>query len=63
MGAITLNAIEKWYGDVQVIKGVDLEIEKGEFIIFVGPSGCGKCSSPTRSTRICRCATIWAFRC
>ena len=42
MGAITLNAIEKWYGDVQVIKGVDLEIEKGEFIIFVGPSGCGK---------------------
>ncbi len=42
MGSITLKAVEKWYGEVQVIKGVDLEIEDGEFIIFVGPSGCGK---------------------
>jgi len=42
MGAITLNAVEKWYGDVQVIKGVNLSIEKGEFVVFVGPSGCGK---------------------
>ena len=42
MGAIELKAVEKWFGDVQVIKGVDLAIEEGEFIIFVGPSGCGK---------------------
>ncbi|APX12196.1 ABC transporter ATP-binding protein [Tateyamaria omphalii] len=42
MGAITLNAVEKWYGEVQVIKGVDLAIHDGEFIVFVGPSGCGK---------------------
>ena len=42
MGAITLSAVEKWFGEVQVIKGVDLAIEEGEFIIFVGPSGCGK---------------------
>ncbi|MEO0691914.1 MAG: ABC transporter ATP-binding protein [Pseudomonadota bacterium] len=42
MGSINLQAVEKWFGDVQVIKGVDLEIEDGEFIIFVGPSGCGK---------------------
>jgi lactose/L-arabinose transport system ATP-binding protein len=32
----------KRYGDAQVIHGVDLEIEDGEFCVFVGPSGCGK---------------------
>ena len=42
MASITLNAVEKWFGAVQVIKGVDLEIREGEFVIFVGPSGCGK---------------------
>ena len=42
MGAIELKAVEKWFGDTQVIKGVDLEIADGEFVIFVGPSGCGK---------------------
>lgn len=42
MGSISLKAAEKWFGEVQVIKGVDLEINDGEFIVFVGPSGCGK---------------------
>ncbi len=42
MGAIQLKAVEKWFGDLQVIKGVDLDISDGEFVIFVGPSGCGK---------------------
>ncbi len=42
MGSIELRAVEKWFGEVQVIKGIDLEIGDGEFVIFVGPSGCGK---------------------
>ncbi len=42
MASIELRAIEKWFDDVQVIKGVDFEIGEGEFIVLVGPSGCGK---------------------
>ncbi|MEP2641389.1 ABC transporter ATP-binding protein [Roseobacter sp.] len=42
MSSIQLKGVEKWFGTAQVIKGVDLDIEEGEFIIFVGPSGCGK---------------------
>ena len=42
MGRIHLEAVEKWFGDLQVIKGIDLEIADGEFVVFVGPSGCGK---------------------
>ena len=42
MGSIDLKSVEKWFGNTQVIKGVDLAINDGEFVIFVGPSGCGK---------------------
>ncbi len=42
MGSVQLKAVEKWFGNVQVIKGIDLQIDDGEFVIFVGPSGCGK---------------------
>ena len=42
MSGVTLKDAIKRYGDIQVIHGVDLEIEDGEFCVFVGPSGCGK---------------------
>ncbi len=42
MASLTLRGVRKSYDDVQVMHGVDLDIEDGEFVVFVGPSGCGK---------------------
>src|SRR3954447_197254 len=42
MATVTLNGLQKSYGDVQIIKGVDLQVDDREFCVFVGPSGCGK---------------------
>ena len=42
MTGVTLKDVVKRFGDVQVIHGVDLKVEDGEFCVFVGPSGCGK---------------------
>ncbi|MEM7490382.1 MAG: ABC transporter ATP-binding protein [Pseudomonadota bacterium] len=39
---VELIGVEKWFGEAQVIKGVDLAVAPGELIVFVGPSGCGK---------------------
>ncbi|WP_412065863.1 ABC transporter ATP-binding protein [Rhizobium sp. SYY.PMSO] len=42
MAELTLSGITKNYGDVDVIKGLDLSIKRGEFISLLGSSGCGK---------------------
>ena len=42
MGKITLRNVSKKFGEVAVIPSLDLDIEDGEFVVFVGPSGCGK---------------------
>lgn len=42
MSGVTLHNAIKRYGETQVIHGVSLEIDEGEFCVFVGPSGCGK---------------------
>jgi len=42
MSGVIMNKVIKRYGDTQVIHGIDLQIEDGEFCVFVGPSGCGK---------------------
>ena len=42
MSRIELNGINKYYGDVHVLKDLDLVIEDGDFMTLLGPSGCGK---------------------
>ncbi len=39
---IKLKQITKQFNETHVIQGVDLEVQDGEFLVFVGPSGCGK---------------------
>jgi multiple sugar transport system ATP-binding protein len=42
MVAVTINGLQKYYGEVHAVRGIDLEIGSGEFAVLVGPSGCGK---------------------
>ncbi|WP_127142625.1 ABC transporter ATP-binding protein [Pelagibacterium montanilacus] len=42
MGSITLEHVNKSFGGVTVIPDISLEVNDGEFVVFVGPSGCGK---------------------
>ncbi len=42
MTGLRLSGVRKSFGNLEVIKGVDLDIASEEFIVFVGPSGCGK---------------------
>ena len=42
MGQISLTQVTKSFGATEVIPPLDLEINDGEFVVFVGPSGCGK---------------------
>jgi len=42
MGEIVLENIQKSFGDVDVLRDINLHIKEGEFVVFVGPSGCGK---------------------
>jgi alpha-glucoside transport system ATP-binding protein len=42
MADLKLVEVEKAYGEVKVLKGINLDIKTGELIVFVGPSGCGK---------------------
>jgi ABC-type polar amino acid transport system ATPase subunit len=63
MAEIRLEKLTKRFGGIEVIHGIDLAVEDGEFAVLVGPSGCGSrwlishprtaispwCSSPMRS--------------
>tara|TARA_B100000780_G_scaffold273737_1_gene237692 strand:- start:916 stop:1287 length:372 start_codon:yes stop_codon:yes gene_type:complete len=42
MGSIQIQQLTKSFGDTEVLKGINLDIKDGEFLILVGPSDCGK---------------------
>jgi len=42
MSDLKIHQLHKYYGDLHVVKGIDLEIPEGEFTVLVGQSGCGK---------------------
>ena len=39
---LKLSNLSKSYGDLQVLKGIDLSVKNGEVVVILGPSGCGK---------------------
>jgi multiple sugar transport system ATP-binding protein len=42
MAALSVRGVHKRFGPVEVLKGIDLTVENGEFAVLLGPSGCGK---------------------
>ncbi|MDK4724113.1 ABC transporter ATP-binding protein [Rhizobium sp. CNPSo 3968] len=42
MAFLNISGLKKRYGALEILKGIDLELEKGGFLVLVGPSGCGK---------------------
>jgi multiple sugar transport system ATP-binding protein len=42
MAALSIRNVRRSFGKVDILKGIDIEVESGDFLILVGPSGCGK---------------------
>ena len=42
MSALEIRDVRKNYGNVETLKGIDIALENGEFLVLLGSSGCGK---------------------
>jgi ABC-2 type transport system ATP-binding protein len=42
VSAVSLSGVTKAFGDVQAVRGIDLELQQGEIVAFLGPNGAGK---------------------
>jgi multiple sugar transport system ATP-binding protein len=42
MSSLSIRGIKKRFGPVEVLKGIDIELQSGEFLVLLGSSGCGK---------------------
>ncbi|MEJ5990399.1 sn-glycerol-3-phosphate ABC transporter ATP-binding protein UgpC [Ramlibacter sp. PS3R-8] len=42
MATVQIRGVQKYFGAAHIIRGVDIDIEDGQFAVLVGPSGCGK---------------------
>ena len=48
---ISIKDLHKQFGELEVLKGIDLEVEKGKVVVVIGPSGSGK-------TTLLRCLNV-----
>src|SRR5262245_39304298 len=39
---VSLSHVDKWFGELHVLKDIDLAIDRGEVVVVIGPSGSGK---------------------
>ncbi len=42
MATLEISALRKRFGSLEILKGIDISLEQGGFLVLVGPSGCGK---------------------
>ena len=42
MATLEIRALRKRFGSLEILKGIDIALEQGGFLVLVGPSGCGK---------------------